>query len=135
MTKRSPQPFQRHVAAVIALAALLGQAFVPHVHPLHRAPGDIAAVHPAVELASCAPECPTVASAATADPGGETHQHATSSCPLCRAQNDARSSLLPATLALPLPAAAPALPPTETYAALAIAARSLAAPRAPPFAS
>src|SRR5437868_1515515 len=102
MTKRPPKPLRKHLAALVAVVALLGQAFFPHVHPFQfgHARGGLAAA---------------------SERGGDGHQHSPASCPLCRAQNGARSSLLPATLAVPLPAAAPALVPATTVVTLTAA--------------
>ena len=135
MQPRTLRTVRKHVAALAAVVALLGQAFFPHVHALesrHQAARGVAAT----TLARCTAACPTVLAAATVPaPAGDTHRHSSSSCPLCRAQSDARSSLVPAALVVPVPLAAPAPLPADTVASLVAAVRSLASPRAPPFAS
>jgi len=135
MQTRTLRTVRKHVAALAAVVALLGQALFPHFHALearHQAAHALADA----TLARCTVACPTVlAAAAVPAPPGDTHQHSSSSCPLCRAQSDARASLVPSALVVPVPLAAPAPLPADTVASLVAAVRSLASPRAPPFAS
>ena len=135
MQTRTLRTVRKHVAALAAVVALLGQAFFPHVHaPEARHQGALAVADAA--LARCTAACPTVlVAAAVPAPAGGTDQHSPSSCPLCRAQSDARASLVPSALVVPVPLAAPAPLPADTVASLVAAVRSLASPRAPPFAS
>jgi hypothetical protein len=120
----------RHqVAALVAVTALLTQVAVPHVHDRH-APAD--ALASAAELARCGAECPTaLRSASQRADDADTHRDS-ASCPLCRAQSDARSSLLPVAITLPLPTAAVARDGRTAVASISVDVRSLAAPRAPP---
>ncbi|MCC6764260.1 MAG: hypothetical protein IT293_06325 [Deltaproteobacteria bacterium] len=121
-------------AALIAVSALLGQAIFPHVHA-----APLANKAPTVrELAipACGERRPAALAATTLPSSdGDAHRHAPSSCPLCRAQIDARSSVPSTALALPAPTlgVTPSVPDSET--ALAVAVRDFAAPRGPPSAS
>lgn len=133
MTTRLLTTVRHQVAALVAVIALLTQVAVPHVHVRHAAADALAS---AAELARCGAECPTAlrsASQRTTD-DADTHRDG-ASCPLCRAQSDARSSLLPVAITLPLPTAAVALDGRVAVAAISIDVRSLAAPRAPPAVS
>jgi hypothetical protein len=113
--------------------ALLGQTLFPHVHAQPRSHWLGART---AALAHCDAECPTALTAASgaSHPGDDGDRHGTS-CPLCRAQSDARSSLLPSSLVLPAPAAVVSAFTADAVAAVSTTTRSLAAPRAPPFAS
>jgi hypothetical protein len=131
---RSLQTVRKHVAALVAVVALLGQAFFPHVHALERR--HVASGGDGGSLARCTAACPAVlATATTSAADGATDRHSSSSCPLCRAQSDARSSLLPSSLVVPSSLTGAAMSPADAVVSLTAAVRSLAAPRAPPFAS
>lgn len=135
MTSRSLQTARKHVAALVAVVALLGQAFFPHVHALDGRRHAVSRVDDS-SLTRCTEACPTVLATATSSAAdGDADRHSSSTCPLCRAQSDARSSLLPSSLVVPLPLTAAAPLPADAVASLAAAVRSLASPRAPPFAS
>ncbi len=131
MIPRPHHAVRQHAVALMAVFAVLGQALFPHVHAWHEHRVH-AAPDPAV--ARCTAECPTALVAVATDVGGDMDQHA-SGCPLCRAQNDARSSLLPPSFAVLLPAVTPALLTAEAATTSAAFVRNLAAPRAPPLAS
>jgi hypothetical protein len=135
MQSRTISSVRKHVAALAAVVALLGQAVFPHVHALDARRH---AARPTADatFTRCTDACPTVLAAAAvpATPGDADH-HSPSSCPLCRAQSDLRSSLLPAALVVPAPIAAVPLPPDDIVVSVVAVARSLAAPRAPPLAS
>jgi hypothetical protein len=131
MIPRPHHAVRNHAVILAAVFALLGQVLFPHVHAWHERRGP-AASDPAV--APCTAECATALVAVATDVGGDTDQHA-SGCPLCRAQNDARSSLLPPSFAVLLPAATPALLTADAATTSAAFVRSLVAPRAPPLAS
>jgi hypothetical protein len=120
----------RHsVAALVAVLALIAQVVVPHVHVRHVATSDHHAAAD-VALKSC-DACPAaLATSEHVDHDGGPHRDG--SCPLCRAQSDARASLVPPSIAFPLPIVAVARGPRGAVASVADAARSLAAPRAPP---
>jgi hypothetical protein len=138
MQFRALSTVRKHMAALVAVVALLGQAIFPHVHALDARDARRLAAHPLAfaTLARCIAACPTVlAAAAVPTPAGDADHHSSSSCPLCRAQSDARSSLLPSALVVPAPVAAAAPPPADTVASVVAVARTLAAPRAPPVAS
>lgn len=120
----------RHsLAALVAVLALVAQVVVPHVHVRH-APALDPHVAADVALASC-DACPLGLTADDAARDADSHRH-DATCPVCRAQSDARASLLPPSIALPLPATDVARGPLDVVASVADAARSLAAPRAPP---
>lgn len=129
MSSRVITTTRHSIAALVAVLALIAQVVVPHVHVRLTVPSD---AHPAadVALATC-DACPSaLAAAEPATPDADAHRD--SSCPLCRAQSDARASVLPPAVALPLPAPAAAGGPRDAVASVADAVRSLAAPRAPP---
>ncbi len=132
MMSRTQHTAHKHAVTLVAVFALLGQALFPHVHAWHWGGAPVA---PAAHVERCTTECPTsLTTSAARDAGGHTDRH-TSSCPLCRAQNDARSLLLPPSFAAPLPAAAPSAFVTAAISSIASVVRSPAAPRAPPLAS
>jgi hypothetical protein len=121
---------RHHALAILAVVALLAQALVPHVHG--RAGTGFA---PWSQLASCgATACETTITTHQPTAADDTHQHA-AGCPLCRAQSDARSLLLPQALAALLPTASASPLATEVVVTLTAADRNLAAPRAPPACS
>lgn len=120
----------RHVAALVALAALAVQVVVPHVHtvalPEHSA---------AAAVGRRVADCSTTVAAAASRHESDADRHSPASCPLCRAQRDARASLVPTSSALPFLATdhvamlgADAVPPRPDFL-------GLAAPRAPPVVS
>jgi hypothetical protein len=127
MSSRPITTTRQSIAALVAVLALVAQVVVPHVHVRHAQ--DVAPHAPAVALASC-DACPLGIGTDHAGHDADTHRDAT--CPLCRAQSDARASLLPPSVALPLPVAAVARGPRDAVASVADAVRGLAAPRAPP---
>jgi hypothetical protein len=119
----------KHAVIFAAVFVLLAPALFPHVHVASPRRVSVSAAD------RCTVGClPSLASAAT-DDGGDADQHSPASCPLCRAQSDARSSLLPPALAVPMPVAAPAILDARVASAPATDVRGVAAPRAPPFAS
>lgn len=134
-SKRSRAFVARHAAALIAVAGLLGQALFPHVHVVSSVSVRVSTPRQLAAAASWVVGCPAVRANATVPTADGDDHHAPSSCPLCRAQSDARSSLLPAAFALPAPVGGVATPARDLVASLAAVARSVAAPRAPPFAS
>ena len=121
----------RHAASLIAIAALAVQTLFPHVHPSHAS----RSVFPTA-VGRCIADCAAPSlSAAAPDSSRDTDQHGGASCPLCRAQRDARASILPSGTVVPFVdvgqlarVAASTAPPT-------VAPLSLAAPRAPPVVS
>lgn len=124
---------RKHAITLAAVFALLAQSLFPHVHVWQGrgtpAAGVTATGRGAIDGATALTAAPT------ADHAGDQDHHSPSSCPLCRVQSDARSSLLPPAFAVPLPVAAPTTFVTDVVSATASVVRSLAAPRAPPFAS
>ncbi len=131
--RTSHRTARKHAITLAAVLALLAQSVFPHIHGW-QGRGTPA---PAVAAADrCTVDCPVViATATTADHGGDPHHHSPVSCPLCRVQSDARSALLPPAFAVPLPVAAPATFVTDVVFATASVVRVAAAPRAPPLAS
>ncbi len=124
---------RHHVAALVAVVALLAQVAVPHLHVRHASPEAIAT---GAALARCDARCPDALRSAAhrvAD-DADTHRDG-ANCPLCRAQSDARSSLLPAVAALAVPTDAVAHGGPDAVASISVAVRSVAAPRAPPVVS
>lgn len=115
-----------------AVAALFVQSLIPHVHAWHGRPTSPVRVAAAER---CTVDCPTTLRSAATEHDGDADQHSPATCPLCRAQNDARSSLLPPAYAVPLPAAAPTTLTADPAVIAAAVVRSVAAPRAPPLAS
>lgn len=107
---------ERRLAAFLAIAALLVPVLLPHVHASPVAGAGV-----------------RVVGSARATNGAA--DHSSSTCPLCRARNDGRSSLLPTTVAVPLPAAALTGITTARVATPVATSRDVAAPRAPPRAS
>jgi hypothetical protein len=129
MTDRARHLARCRVVTLAAVFALLTQVLLPHVHLRHELGG---AVTPSVALASCAADCPAeVLTAKTGDRSEDPDRHA-AGCPLCRAQNDARSWLLPFALVVSLPGPASSAPEADAAALAAAVVRSLASPRAPP---
>jgi hypothetical protein len=110
MTIRS-RIVRKAAVTLVAVAALLAQAFFPHVHAWHLRSGSQTAV-------------------ARAD----ADQHSPSTCPLCRAQTDARSSLLAPAFVVALPASTPATLAAAAASSVTTVAWTVAAPRAPPLA-
>lgn len=127
MSTRVTTTARHPIAALVAVLALLAQVVVPHVHVRHGSAARPQAAD--VVLASC-DACPLGIAADHADHDADTHRDAT--CPVCRAQGDARASLLPPSIALPLPGTSVARGSLDAVASVADAARRLAAPRAPP---
>jgi len=119
----------KHAVIFAAIFALLAPALFPHVH----ATVGRRVLVPATDR--CRVDCPDAIAAAPTDDGRDADQHSPASCPLCRAQSDARSSLLPPAFAVPLPVAVPAILDARVAQAPAAVVRGVAAPRAPPFAS
>lgn len=131
--RTSQRTARKHAITLAAVFALLAQSVFPHVHVWQGRGTSAAAI---TTSDRCTVDCPTALTAATStDHGAEQHQHPPSSCPLCRVQSDARSSLLPPAFAVPLPVAAPATFVPDVVSATVSVVRRVAAPRAPPFTS
>lgn len=131
MNSRTQRTVSKHAVTLAAVLVLLGQAVFPHEHGWHGRSSSTA--HDAA-LAFCTAECPTAFSSATQDADGDKHHHS-STCPLCRAQSDARSLTLPASFSVPILAAILSTLATDTVAKVSEPLRKAAAPRAPPLAS
>lgn len=127
MSTRSTITTRHSLAALVAVLALVAQVVVPHVHVQHAPAVRARAVD--VALASC-DACPPGITADRADHDTGAHRDAT--CPLCRAQSDARASLLPQSVVLSLPDTTVRRGSLDAVASVADAVRRLAAPRAPP---
>ncbi len=122
---------RREGVAFVAVLVLAAQALIPHFHAIPTASHRVSA---GTATAACSAACPVVdASTPAGDRDG--HRHSPATCPLCRAQSDAGSSLVPTAFVLPLAVAASANDPVDLAAPLSAGVRTLAAPRAPPFAS
>jgi hypothetical protein len=120
---------RRSLCSLIAIVALLAQTLVPHVHG--RAEHAQAADGTTYACAG-GDRVAWTGDRAGSSPDG--HQHG-ASCPLCRAQTDARSLLVPAASAVPVPIDAMSPCARDRASALRSAIRSLGAPRAPPTVS
>lgn len=129
MTSLHSHSARRSLCSLIAVVALLGQVVVPHVHG--RADRSDATRG---TLAACATVDCSVWTADASPSEHDGHQHGPN-CTFCRAQSDARSLLVPAALAMPVPGGTMSRLGRALAPPLHAARRSLAAPRAPPAAS
>jgi hypothetical protein len=129
-SNRRSRVVHRHAAALIAITALVAQVFFPHVHASQPTAGRASTA-----VGRCVADGATVIGAAGRRSDRDADRHSPASCPLCRAQSDARASTLPAGFVLPIVTAGhaaslgvSATPPTAVFL-------GLASPRAPPVVS